>query len=205
MSDLPSGLDKILEMIEKRFGRVISTILLGLVVMALAAVCVHVIWSYLAQPIYGWLSELIASPITVDPNRVTAIVLTALVLIVITLTAFLVAPLLRNLARRKMAQAIIDQLAVFRSEGISILNEPPSRLGGLDKWQEKWQLWRLEVIKTLDMYLTKAESLSFQRLGVLGDTVFKGAEDATHNHKLLMLSYELSRLEKLIERYQERQ
>jgi len=105
-----------------------------------------------------------------------------------------------DLVKKSKKQADIDGLAEHRSEGISILNKRPSQHGGLVWWIQEWEGWRSNVITDLDKNFTRAESLSFQRLGVVTDPAPQG-EDQEHSHKLQMLSKQLRILEELISKY----
>ena len=203
MADWP-GLDRVFAIVDERFGRRFGTGFLLVVVLAIIAFCLDGIWKWIVRPIYNTLTGFLAQPVFVTPDDFAPTLITIFIVFILILLAFVMTQLLRNFFRRKIPQAIIDALAVLRSEGISILNDKPSALGGLDKWEAKWNEWRGRVVEELDENLTQAESLSFQRLGVLEPTGFAIAENPAHNHKLMMLSKQITILQNLIDRHQER-
>jgi hypothetical protein len=60
------------------------------------------------------------------------------------------------------------------------------------------------VVSFLSQNLTLAEKLSFERLGLIAEHRFGFALTPEHAHKLMMLAKQLTILENMIQRFQER-
>jgi hypothetical protein len=108
------------------------------------------------------------------------------------------------LRRRSVPQYAIDDLAEFRSTAIHILNDVPKNQSDLQRWEKGWHDWRQTVVNYLDLHFTKAESLSFQRLGLIAGHNFGMAINPKHNHDLMMLAKQIVILEDMIQRHLER-
>jgi hypothetical protein len=111
---------------------------------------------------------------------------------------------IRSFRRRVVPQVAIDTLADFRSEGIRILNEIPNGPSAVADWEKKWKEWSDQVTAYLQANFTKAESLSFRRLGLVPENRFSFAVTPEHAHYLMQLAKQITILENLIQQHQER-
>ncbi len=207
---------KVVSVFEKLFrpklGIFLATSLLALAVMFGFFYFGSGIWEYGGNWLYGALTTFIPDGLspsfgdTTSLDNISGLIVTLMSLVIMygAILIFVMFLFYRAIFRRRVPQEAIDMLAEHRSEGIRILNKRPSLEGGFDLWLQDWQGWRTKVITDLDKYFTRAESLSFQRLGVISEPVLGHAEDDEHQHKLLMLSKQLRILENLIGRYQDR-
>lgn len=203
--------EKLGVLMERRLGRpgrwLFNAALFMSGLFALAFTLRYILDEFIGQLIWPFFSRVFGGStgaLTLDSIEAVVLTMTvtiAVLLIIMVGTFFL---LVRTVRRRAVSQTAIDELAEMRSQGISVLNELPSKLGGFDKWTAKWEAWRNEVVSVLRDHFTKAETLSFSRLGVIREAPFGMAESPEHQHALMMLSKQLSILEGLIQRHQER-
>jgi len=189
------GLEKIVAMIEERFGRHATTGLLFLIGLAIAAYALHIFVEYLIIPVYRFLGPFVSGPeITVATVfYVTAFVASAIILF----------PLgWLFLSRRTIPQAIVDQLAILRSEGIhDILNGKVGNDEELTAFKSTNEKWRNNVLELLQKHFPTAEALGFERLGVIPQVGFVHSYNNEHAFELMMFAKRLSVLEDIIRRY----
>ncbi len=114
---------------------------------------------------------------------------------------------LRYLSRRRVPQWAIDKLAELRSAGISILNDHPADdQNDFARWRAAWSLWKGQVVGCLDSHFTKAEMLSFDRLGLVYGRPWKQRPvSPEHESCLDQLAKQLDVLESLIRTHLEKQ
>lgn len=170
-----------------------------------AAWMISLIRTHVIDPSYRLAVELLGLQITVD--NIESIFAT----LILSVFAFAVLAtgaqffVLRHMRRRRVPQAVIDELAEFRSQGITILNTRPDSDAALSSWTVDWGAWADKVSDYLGEWFTKAEQLSFKRLGVIKEMTFgSGSYNAEHAYKLNQLSKQLSILENLVELHLER-
>jgi hypothetical protein len=140
-------------------------------------------------------------------DNIEAIIVVLVASIVILVLVFLVAAyaFVRAFHRRVVPQRLVDQLAEHRSEGISILNDRPADAHDVQRWHSRWTGWSQTVAAFLGGKFTRAERLSFERLGVIAETRFGTlAVTPEHGHYLMQLARQLTILELLIQRHLER-
>lgn len=167
-----------------------------------------VLWPFLTN-LFGTTK----SGISLDNIEAIIIVLVSAVVFFVLIFGLFVWLAIRTFGRRIIPQSIIDELADHRDKGIKILNDIPNNQGKMtdqekeqfvQDWKARWEQWRREVIATLDKSFTKAERLSFQRLGLIAEYSFHFAVTPDHNHFLMQLAKQLTILENLIALHQER-
>ena len=210
--------DAVEKYIGKRWGRLlirlaILAFLLGVIatgsILFFRDFVGDVVWPFLTQ-LFGFTS----TGITLDNIEAIIIVLTAAIVFFVLVFAVFLYVLAGAFRRRTVPQNIIDDLAEFRSQGISILNKTLAGAGTLNAnvkddyvefvWRPAWSDWGDNVADFLGEYFTTAEKLSFSRLGVIQQIGFANAINGSHGHYLMQLSKQLTTLENLIDRYQER-
>ena len=167
------------------------------------------IWPFLMRLFGGT-----TTGITMDNIEAIIIVLVSALVLFVLMVALLIYVLAGSLRRRTVPQNVIDDLAELRSQGISILNRLPDNVDKLSQaekddyvdqdWHPAWTEWGNGVVDFLERHFTKAEKLSFRRLGVIREEQFGLALTPKHGHYLMLLSKQLSILEELIQRHQER-
>lgn len=189
------GLEKVVAMIEDRFGRHATTGLLFLIGLAIAAYALHIFVEYLIIPVHRFLGPFISGPeITVATVfYVTAFVASAIIL-------FPLGWLL--LSKRTIPQAIVDQLAMLRSDAIhNILNKEVTNDTELVAFKSTNEKWRNDVLGLLQKHFPTAEALGFERLGVIPQVGFVHSYNNEHTFELMMFAKRLSILEDIIRRY----
>ena len=139
-------------------------------------------------------------------DNIEVIIVTMVAAIIILVVAFVVLAMILGRAfwRRVVPQAAIDNLAELRSAGISILNTDPEDGNAFPEWHRQWQTWRKSVCDALNKDFTKAEALSFERLGVFSLNRLGHAINDEHGFALAQLTHQLAILEDLIRRHQDR-
>jgi hypothetical protein len=143
--------------------------------------------------------------ITLDNIEIVVIFLVAILTFFIVFSSVMAWLFWSSFRRRVVPQSAIDRLADLRSDGISVLNQQPRTGEEFAQWRESWKTWVSSVASELRANFTKAEALSFERLGLLrATTSYAMAFDADHSHCLLQLDKQLTILENLISRHQER-
>ena len=139
-----------------------------------------------------------------------AIALSILILIVLVTAYFII----RFVRRYSVSQSVIDGISDLRAEGINkVLNRRPenSLLNDSQKdawvfdWYKVWEDWDNRVYEYLKQHLTHAESMQFKNQGVIPSVWFPDlALTNEHGHYLAQLSKQLSTLDGLIQRHQDR-
>lgn len=191
------------KLVDQRFGRFWGTLLLLVTYVFIMSAALKAVWDWIGSPLAGLLISLFGGRfITLD--NLTSVLSTAIAGAVLAGTAAIIIPLVGNLTRRRVPQAAIDSLAELRSEGISILNDVPKDKDDVARWQKRWTEWKGRVVAELKRNFTKAEMLSFDRLGVIEEARFGFAVTPEHGHCLMMLNKQLTILENMIQRHQER-
>ena len=203
---------KVAEVVESYLGKRLGRFLIQLTIIAglLGVIGLGFVWffrNFVAGLLWPFFSDVFgagAQGITLD--NIEAIIITLVASIVILVLIFLIFALVmaRAFRRRVVPQSAIDNLAELRSDGIHILNDPPPSEDQLQDWRERWDSWREDVLDALKRDFTVAERLSFQRLGVFPPREFKIAVNPVHSHFLSMFAHQLTILENLIQRHQER-
>jgi len=155
------------------------------------------------KPAITNISETLAFGITLDNAQ--TVVMSLLVAVVI-LAMMIVGGqylFLRVLRKRVAPQWVIDRVAELRSDGISILNDrPTNERGDLNRWQAKWEKWRKEVADYLGDHFTRAEQLSFERLGLIQELPWGTLPiSGPHAHYLNQLAKQIAILDTIIERH----
>jgi hypothetical protein len=182
-------------------GRWIAQGFVALVLLAVSAYCVRVIWENGGKALYESLSIPRVSLPTFD---LQAAVLTVMVLMIF-YSAILLGVLLffvRRVFRRQIPQAALDELAEARSRAIhEILNAKVKSEEEFDKWKLTNNTWRTEVIEVLRKHFPKAEQLGFERLGVIPPIVMPNVYNNEHAHEMMMFIKRLGIVEDLIKRY----
>lgn len=219
--ELPD-LDRLAAMIEKYLGQWWATALMRLmiisVVLGVIGTCGAVFFGMFIGPIVvPFMTQVVGATQSVTTGGMqlpgAATVLVATFVFFVGIFAVLVWLAMRAVYRRVVPQSVIDQLAEYRSQGIAILNTRPANalLGPeeiekyvAEEWAPLWDKWRLKVVSYLGEHLTLAEKLSFERLGLITEQQFKIALNPSHGHKLMMLAKQLTILEDMIQRFQER-
>lgn len=197
------GWDKVLEMLEQRLGKFAFKLMLYMIWLAIIAGCVGIVLDQVAIRVYKFFDDLFAGKVRIFDNS-PQIFATLLVLIVLVVVLIFVVRLIASLTKRRVPQAAINELADHRSAGISVLNDVPPNEAVLPAWHAKWLAWRDKVVETLRKNFTHAETLSFDRLGVIREAPFGIAVNNEHQHYLRQLSKQLTILENMIQQHQER-
>ena len=170
-----------------------------------------VIWALsfiyrIVKPGFTAIIEGLAPGITIDniETIITALLITVVIFSLIIASGQYL--FMRALRKRAAPQWVIDEVAEYRSKGISILNDRPiSEESGLVKWHESWTNWGRKVSEYLGDHFTRAERLSFERLGVVPQLQWGSIPiDGEHAHYLNQLAKQLTILENLIQRHLER-
>jgi hypothetical protein len=191
-------LGRVIEMIENRFGRPVTTGLLILVLLAIAAFCINTIGTFLVVPIYNFVATtfpgLGAPGVTVTSLLYVSAAIAAIILLAPAAYYFW--------KNRRIPRSVLDQLAELRKEAIQdILNGPVKSAADFDAWKVKDDDWWNRVVTYLKQHFPKYDVLSFEYIGVFNVTTFPFAFNNEHNHRLIMLSTRLARIEALIHRY----
>ena len=212
---------KLVDLIERRLGPRLGSVLIQAVIWATALGVIGIglklfFGDFVAGLLWPFLSSLFGAAeegITLDNIEAIIVTLVAAVVILVFVFVSLAIVMAKAFSRRVVPQEMIDALAEHRSRGIRILNTLPENSAALsaeerdafvEVWRVEWTGWRQEVVQTLRTHFTKAESLSFERLGVIDEKPLNFALTAVHMHYLLQLSKQLRILEVLIQRHQER-
>ena len=203
---------KLADLIEGYLGKSFGGILIRLTLLMglLGLIGLGSFWFFgtfvggLVWPFFSSLFGVGASGITLDNiEPIVLTLVTTIVALVVVFACFLWA-MWRVFRRRVVPQSVIDELAEFRSKAVSLYADHPTEneIGG---WWAKQTDWSERVIVYMKEHLTKAETLSFQRLGVVFGTPFSHGVNRNHEHLLAILAHKLRVLENLIQRHQERQ
>ena len=201
------------EMVEELFGRSLGRILnrtaLFFIILGAVGFGGQLFFkNFVGEVLWPFSTTLFGSDsgITLDNIESVIIVLVAAVAFFVIVFSAFVLFAMRTFRRRVIPQPVIDQLAELRSRGISILNDRPTNpADDFQRWQDVWREWRNEVVDFLRHNLTTAETLAFDRLGLLPELPWGTLPiDAVHAHHLNMLAKELTILENLIQVHQER-
>jgi len=198
VSIMVEGLEKVVAMLEERFGRRATTGLLLLIGLAIAVYCLHMIWIHLVDPIYGWVSKHFPSISLPEISIVTVFYVTAAMAAILVLWF----AIWFGFSRRRVPQSVVNDLAEFRSEAIhDILNKKVNTEEDLADFNKVNDAWAERVEGTLQKHFPKSELLGFQRLGVIQMTAFPHSFNNEHAHRLSMFAKRLSILEDIIKRY----
>lgn len=190
-------LGRIIEMIENRFGRPITTALLALILVAIAAVCLGTIGSFLVLPVYTFVATTFPGLGAQGVNITTVLYVSAAIAAIM-----LLAPAIRLFwQRRRVPQKVLNRLAELRKDAIQdLLNGPVASLADFALWKTRDDAWWNQVVAYLKQHFPTSDVLSFEYIGVFYPTQFPHAFNNEHNHRLTMLSTRLSRVEELIRR-----
>ena len=190
------GLEKVVAMLEERFGRIATTGLLLLIGLAIAAYSIHVIVTQMVLPLYEFVSSHLSGGLEITIATVfyvTAFIAAAVILLPLLWIA---------LTKRRISQAVIDTLAELRSRAIhEIYNAAIKTEAEFSEWKIRNDAWREEVISVLAKHFPKSEVLGFQRLGAIPLSMFPVFFNNQHMHELNMFVKRLSILEDIIKRY----
>ncbi len=190
------GLEKVVAMLEERFGRTATTGLLLLIGFAIAAYSLHIIVIHLVVPFYAFVSSHLSGVLEI--NIVTVFYVTAFIA-----AGVLLLPLVwLVITKRKVSQNVLDQLAELRSKAIrEILNAKITTDDELRAWKTINEQWRADVINVLKDHFPKAEVLGFERLGVIQQLAFLSTYNGEHQHERDMFVKRLSIVEDIIRRH----
>jgi hypothetical protein len=194
----------------RRFGRFMIKMLLAFTMLAVIGFALFIFFKqFVGELVWPFLVNLFGFPrsgISLDNIESVIIVLTAAIVFFVAIISVFLLFAMRAVRRRIVPQPMIDELAKYRSTGISILNDRPEDDGaGLKKWHGRWQEWRDGVVEYLRKNFTKAETLSFDRLGLITPLSWGGLPiSPEHAHYLSQLAKQLTILEGLIQRHQDR-
>lgn len=203
MENIPVFSD-LFRVVDERLGRRSGTLLIVMTYVAVMAGLLAAIWNFVGAPLSEFIPKVFSAGTIITQDNLAQVASTVTVFVVLAGAAVIVIPLINNLSRRRVPQAAIDSLAESRSEGVAILNDVPKGEGDVPRWRERWTEWKDRVVAELKRNFTKAETLSFDRLGLITPTKFGFEITPEHGHCLMMLSKQLTILENLIERHQER-
>lgn len=199
-----SGLREFAKMIEERFGRTASTFLLGIVYLGIVGTIIGVLFKLIVIPIFDFTNTLFENPLSdglqidILPTIITLAILTILFFLL-----FSFRKLVTIFNKRVISQETIDQLAEMRSEGVGIYaNEAKDE--NPEEIKAKYDEWNIKVQKLLRDNFTKAEELSFSRLGAIRSENYTHAMNDEHNQMLRCLHRQLNTLDDLITRHQDR-
>lgn len=218
--------EKSAKVIEKYLGKPLGRVLIRLTIVAglLGITGLGLTWffkDFIAELLWPFFFKLFgAGDVGISLDNIEAIIITLVAAIVVLVLIFLIFAIgmWKAFRRRVVPQYAIDELAELRSEGIKILNTLPKKedipsdedqlekwtKDWADNWQTRWRLWVEKVLETLDRNFTKAEKLSFQRLGVFPERNLGFAVNPEHYQYLMQLAQQLTILENLIQRHLER-
>jgi hypothetical protein len=180
-----------------------ATIYLGF--FGFAAWMISVIRKYVISPLYEFVSRLMGFDVTLDnlESLITTLFLALLAFALLATGAQYF--VFRHLRRRRVPQWVIDDLAEWRSKGVSLVNDRPTNDEELEQWIARWEAWKDDVAKFIGAHFTKAEELSFRRLGLVVEAKFGTmVYNNKHAHKLMLLAKQLGILETMIDRQLER-
>jgi hypothetical protein len=194
----------LLKAVDERLGRRWGTLLLLVAYVSVIAGLLTGLWKWFGAPLADFIPKLFGAGPIITQDDLAQVVSTATVFVVLTGAAAIIIPLVNNLSRRRVPQAAIDELADLRSEGIAVLNDVPKTADDVVRWHGRWTGWRDRVVASLGRNFTRAEMLSFDRLGVIAEVAFGFAATPEHRHYLMQLNKQLTILENLIQRHQER-
>jgi len=188
----------VLQMVEERFGRTATNVLLILLYLALVATSLYFIVSLLVIPVVTFVRSILPDALSVEVNAITVLYISAFVA-----AAILVFPAIRFFwQQRRVPQRVIDGLAVLRSTAIQeILNGKVSSDVELKAWEAKEEGWQQDVLVVLRKHFPKAEVLGFEYLGVIQQAVFPHAFNNEHAFRLMTVAKRLSILEDIIRRH----
>jgi|SRR5450759_497981 hypothetical protein len=149
-----SDLGKVLEMIENRLGRGATTLAILVLYLAIIAVGLHTIATYLVVPTYNFLAAVLP-PLGVEGVTVTTILYVGALLAV----AILLGPAILFFWRvRRVPQRVLDHLAELRREAVQdILNGPVASGTDFDAWKIKDDDWWAKVVSYLKQHFPKSD------------------------------------------------
>ena len=188
-------LGRALEMFEERYGRPLTTALLGLVGIGIAAVCINAAFSLILIHLWDYLSKHFRPP---EVTIITLFYMSAFIAVAILLIPFwsIIS------ARRRVSQGVVDRLAELRRESVDdILNGTVASKNDLATWKQTEESWRDRVSTVLEQHFPKAEVLGFKWLGLIQPVSFPHAFDNERNYLLSMFAKRLSILEEIIRRH----
>lgn len=201
---------KLADMIEKYFptmGPLLNRIVVLFLVLLVVGLGGTVFFGqFIGGLVWPFLTNLFGSTdtgISLDNIEAIIIVLVLAVVFFVVIFAVFVLFSVRIFRKRVLPQSTIDQVADLRSEGVSLYSDRMDETA-VDDWWAKQTAWSNKVATFLDDNLTKAEALSFRRLGMIPDMLFAQAISEKHRRLLGILAKKLDVLENLIDRHQER-
>jgi hypothetical protein len=188
----------VLQMIEGRFGRRATNLLLILLYLALVTMSLYIIVVFLVMPVIAFVRAILPHALSVEVNTITIFYSSAFVA-----AAILMFPAIRFFwQQRRVPQRVIDDLAALRSRAIAeILNAKVSSDAELKTWEAKDEAWQNSVLGVLRKHFAKAEVLGFEYLGVIQQVGFPHSFSNEHAFRLMTVAKRLSILEDIIRRY----
>ncbi len=180
------GLEKVVAMIEDRFGRHATTGLLFLIALAIAAYCIYVVFSYLVLPFYDFFAKYIQGPeITIVTVFYTTAFIAASIILFPLAYVFL--------SRRKISQSALDRLSELRQEGINTIYAVPIKTEDQFKdWKIKKSIWEKKVRDHIKNTFPKADYLFASNLGVVP---FQNNVAAFNNEHLLEMCFVIRQMD----------
>ena len=192
------GLTGLLQMIEGRFGRRATTLLLLLLYLALVAASLYTFMDYLVMPVVAFVRTILPHALPIEVNAITLFYSSAFIA-----AAILMFPAIKFFwQQRRVPQHVIDDLAALRSTAVmEILNGKVSSDAELKIWEAKDETWQNSVLTVLRKHFSKAEVLGFEYLGVIQQVGFPHSFNNEHAFRLMTVAKRLSILEDIIRRY----
>ena len=201
--------EMVVELFGPRLGRLLNQT--AMLFLILGAIGIGGNWFFIGfvgdvlWPVATQIFGVPESGISLDNIEAIILVLVAAVSFFVIVFSLFVLLAIRTLRRRVIPQESIDQLAELRSEGIKILNRRPTDDSDLSQWEDGWREWAEKVVAFLKDNFTKAEQLSFTRLGLVPELPWGETPiNAKHGHSLNMLAKQLLIIESMIETHQGR-
>lgn len=189
------GLEKVVAMIEERFGRRSTTGLMFLIGLAIASYCLYAIFHYLVLPVHGFLSPYLQAPqITVATVfYVTAFIAAAIVLFPLAF-AFL--------SRRKVSQSALDRLSELREEGINTVYAAPVRNEvEFNDWKIKKTEWENKIRGHIKDRFPKSDYVFARNLGSVPLQNNLAALNPEHTWQLSYVVRQLDIVEQILNSY----
>ena len=189
-----------------RAGRLISTVLATLAVLAGAFFLVNVIWNYGGRDILEFFGS-IRPPDTafITLENMEAVVLTLLIIVALFGTVFVAILFFlgRALLKKGVSQRALNELARLRNEGIEkIYNMKVSNSTELTDWIGKRDVWERNVIEHVRKNFPESDYLRLSHLGLVIPTGFPGIEfNSDHQTQLSFFAARVRVIEELLSSY----
>lgn len=189
------GLEKVVAVIEDRFGRRPTTGLLFLVALAIASYCIYIVFSYLVLPVYGFLSKYIQGPeITVATVFYTTAFIAAVIVLFPLAYVFL--------SRKKVPQAALARLAELRNEGIdTVYAVHVTNDQQFQEWKRTKQEWEQKLRGYIEKNFPKSDYLFASHLGAVKEHVIGRFFNGEHLNEINFVIRQLEIVEQILNSY----